>query len=65
VILDQDGCRYIPMFRGHGGQPLEIKNSDSVAHHNIKALAKKNRGFNVSQPNAEHDEERQVLPRRR
>src|SRR5882757_8548341 len=52
VILDQDGCRYHPhVFGVMVGQPLEIKNSDPLLH-NIKALAKKNRGFNVSQPNA-------------
>jgi len=52
VILDQDGCRYHPHVLGvMVGQPLEIKNSDPLLH-NIKALAKKNRGFNVSQPNA-------------
>src|SRR5882762_10074082 len=52
VILDQDGCRYHPHVLGvMVGQPFEIKNSDPLLH-NIKALAKKNRGFNVSQPNA-------------
>jgi len=52
VVLDQDGCRYHPhVFGVMVGQPLEIRNSDPLLH-NIKALAKKNRGFNVSQPNA-------------
>jgi len=52
VVLDQDGCRYHPhVFGVMAGQPLEIRNSDPLLH-NIKAVAKKNRGFNVSQPNA-------------
>jgi hypothetical protein len=50
VVLDQQGCLYLPrtlavMVR----QPLEIRNSDAVLH-NIKAVPKKNRGFNISQP---------------
>jgi Carboxypeptidase regulatory-like domain len=32
-------------------QPLEIKNSDPLLH-NIKAMGKKNRPFNISQPAA-------------
>ena len=52
VVLDQNGCRYHPhVFGVMVGQNLEIKNSDPLLH-NIKAIAKKNRGFNVSQPNA-------------
>jgi plastocyanin len=52
VVLDQNGCRYHPHVLGiMVGQPLEIKNSDPVLH-NIKAMAKKNRPFNVSQPTA-------------
>lgn len=52
VVLDQAGCRYHPHVLGvMVGQPLEIKNSDPLLH-NIKAVAKKNRPFNVSQPNA-------------
>ena len=52
VVLDQDGCRYQPHVLGiMVGQNLNIKNSDPVLH-NIKAVAKKNRPFNVSQPNA-------------
>jgi plastocyanin len=50
VVLDQDGCRYHPhVFGVMVGQPVEIRNSDPVLH-NIKAVAKKNRPFNVSQP---------------
>jgi plastocyanin len=52
VVLDQDGCRYQPhVFGIMVGQTLEIRNSDPVLH-NIKAIAKKNRPFNVSQPTA-------------
>jgi carboxypeptidase family protein len=52
VILDQNGCRYHPHVLGiRVGQPLEIQNSDPVLH-NIKAIAKANRPFNVSQPTA-------------
>lgn len=52
VVLDQDGCRYRPhVFGVMVGQAVEIRNSDPVLH-NIKAVAKKNRPFNVSQPNA-------------
>jgi plastocyanin len=52
VTLDQNGCRYHPHVLGiMVGQPLEIVNSDPVLH-NIKAIAKANRPFNVSQPGA-------------
>ena len=52
VVLDQDGCRYRPhVFGVMVGQAVEIRNSDPVLH-NIKAVAKRNRPFNVSQPNA-------------
>jgi len=52
VVLDQSGCRYHPhVFGAMVGQPVEIRNSDPVLH-NIKAVAKKNRPFNISQPTA-------------
>jgi plastocyanin len=52
VVIDQNGCRYHPHVLGiMVGQPLEILNSDPVLH-NIKAIAKANRPFNVSQPSA-------------
>lgn len=52
VVLDQDGCRYKPhVFGVMVGQPVEIRNSDPVLH-NIKAVATKNRPFNISQPTA-------------
>jgi len=50
VELNQDGCRYHPHVLGvMVGQTLAIKNSDGILH-NIKAMGKKNRPFNVSQP---------------
>ena len=50
AVIDQRGCQYHPRSFGvMVGQKLEIKNSDPVAH-NIKAVPKVNRGFNISQP---------------
>jgi plastocyanin len=50
AVIDQQGCLYHPRSFGvMTGQKLEIKNSDPVLH-NIKAVPKKNRGFNISQP---------------
>ena len=50
VVLDQNGCRYHPHVLGiQVGQKLAIKNSDGILH-NIKAVGKANRPFNVSQP---------------
>src|SRR5712691_7733661 len=50
VVLDQNGCRYHPHVLGiQVGQKLAIKNSDGILH-NIKAVGKNNRPFNVSQP---------------
>lgn len=52
VVLDQDGCLYRPrVFGVMAGQPIEIRNSDSLLH-NIKAVPTENRGFNISQPTA-------------
>ena len=52
VELDQQGCMYHPRTFGiMVGQKLDIKNSDPVLH-NIKAMPKKNRRFNISQPSA-------------
>jgi hypothetical protein len=52
VVLDQKACRYKPRVFGiMVGQPLEIHNSDPLLH-NIKALGKQNRPFNISQPAA-------------
>lgn len=52
VVMDQQGCRYHPhVFGAMVNQPIEVRNSDPLLH-NIKAVAKKNRPFNVSQPTA-------------
>ncbi|MGH7701238.1 MAG: carboxypeptidase regulatory-like domain-containing protein [Gemmatimonadales bacterium] len=52
VAIDQDGCLYHPRVLGlMVGQPLEIRNSDSLLH-NIKAVPASNRPFNISQPAA-------------
>ena len=52
AVLDQTGCLYRPRVLGvMANQPIEIRNSDAVLH-NIKAVPKKNRGFNISQPSA-------------
>ena len=50
--IDQDGCLYHPrVFGAVVGQDIVIKNDDNVLH-NIKAVPKVNRGFNISQPSA-------------
>ena len=52
VVIDQKGCMYHPRVFGiMAGQQLEIANSDPLLH-NIKALGKQNRPFNISQPTA-------------
>jgi plastocyanin len=52
VVIDQNACRYRPHVLGlMVGQGLEIRNSDSLLH-NIKAQARSNRPFNISQPAA-------------
>ncbi|MBI4501897.1 MAG: hypothetical protein HY700_12155 [Gemmatimonadetes bacterium] len=58
VELDQEGCLYQPRVLGvMVNQPIKIKNSDPVLH-NIKAVPKKNRGFNISQPQQGMETER-------
>jgi hypothetical protein len=52
VTIDQNGCLYHPRIFGvMTNQKIVIKNSDNVLH-NIKALPKDNRPFNISQPQA-------------
>ena len=52
VEIDQNGCLYHPrVFGVMIDQDIVIKNSDNVLH-NIKAVPKENRGFNISQPSA-------------
>jgi plastocyanin len=52
VVIDQKGCMYHPRVFGiMVGQPLKIENSDPLLH-NIKAMGKTNRPFNISQPAA-------------
>lgn len=53
VELDQQDCRYRPHVLGlQTGQQLAILNSDSLLH-NINAQPTENRGFNISQPQAD------------
>ncbi len=50
VLLDQDGCVYLPHVLGvMAGQDITIRNSDGLLH-NINASPEINRGFNSSQP---------------
>jgi plastocyanin len=50
VVLDQQGCIYHPHVIGiQVGQPLEIVNSDETLH-NIHAMGKANKEFNIGQP---------------
>jgi plastocyanin len=50
VVIDQQGCVYIPHVLGlRTGQELTIRNSDGLGH-NINATPTVNRSFNVSQP---------------
>jgi Carboxypeptidase regulatory-like domain len=50
VVIYQQGCMYHPRVFGiMVGQPLRIENRDPLLH-NIKAMGKANRPFNISQP---------------
>src|SRR4051794_28603375 len=52
VEIDQTGCLYHPrVFGVMANQDIVIKNNDAVLH-NIKAVPKTNRPFNISQPSA-------------
>jgi plastocyanin len=51
VEIDQEGCHYRPhVFGMQAGQPLLIKNSDPTLH-NIHAMPKNSKEFNLGQPN--------------
>lgn len=50
VVFDQKGCVYTPHVAAvQAGQPLKVRNSDSVLH-NVNARPTKNQGFNFGQP---------------
>ncbi len=50
VVLDQQGCRYVPRVVGvMVGQPLEVRNSDPLLH-NVRADGAINQSFNMGQP---------------
>jgi plastocyanin len=50
VVLDQQGCRYVPHVLGvQTGQPIDIVSSDQTLH-NIHAIPQANREFNTGQP---------------
>jgi plastocyanin len=52
VEVDQKGCLFAPhVLMARAGQSIRFANSDPVMH-NINALAKVNRGFNLSLPRA-------------
>jgi len=52
VVLDQNGCKYIPHVLGvMVGQKFLIKNSDGLLH-NVHSLPKINQGFNRAMPGA-------------
>jgi len=50
VMLDQNGCLYSPHVIGiQTGQTLTVRNSDETLH-NIHAMPKNNKEFNIGQP---------------
>jgi plastocyanin len=58
ITLDQHGCQFVPHALGiRAGQPLDVKNSDTVSH-NIHPMPQNNREWNEQQspgsPDAQH-----------
>ncbi len=50
VVMAQEGCMYVPHVMGiMAGQPLKVLNDDGVLH-NVHALPKVNRPFNMAMP---------------
>lgn len=50
AVMDQVGCMFVPHVLGvQAGQVITFKSSDPVLH-NVRAVARKNRTFNVSMP---------------
>ena len=50
VVMAQEGCQYVPHVMGiMVGQPFKVLNDDGVLH-NVHALPKVNRPFNMAMP---------------
>jgi len=50
AIMDQVGCMFVPhVLDVQAGQVITFKSSDPVLH-NVRAIAQKNRAFNISMP---------------